>query len=289
MNSISGHACYHKSTAAMPPPQRVGPPRVGKQNKLIHRFYEAFFLLCIFIQTQATHVTIIQPPHDAQTYRRRFLRNLAYVCDYTKGGSTTTAIGLAAQNDGYTFWLASNTKPKAKVMQFVGDVLELLKGLWNSKDQGDEDVERMLTERCVKFAAGRIKKEVALLLNGIEDYKECLERSKGAVGMYNMFVFLIENSWILICHRYAIPRLAGRVQVIAQPHGNVFPRIQPETPPSSSRTRSAIANSHCTISAGRRYPCQAQHHPPLHRTSGTSHPRCQRAHSRLPFYPTSFG
>ena len=44
----------------------------------------------------------------AQATRRRFLRNLSYICDFDKGGDTCTAFGLEDLETCYGFWVALN-------------------------------------------------------------------------------------------------------------------------------------------------------------------------------------
>src|SRR5688500_17846751 len=78
----------------------TGTPRFDNYQTLIHRFYEPLILLAALGQTRGHHIS---KPHATkeQALHRRFLRNLAYVCDYEKGGKTTTAIGLEEKSDMY--------------------------------------------------------------------------------------------------------------------------------------------------------------------------------------------
>src|SRR5215470_16849587 len=82
--------------------QSANTPRFDGYERLKHRFYEAVLLLLVLGQTRGSR-TSVHFSGSQQSVRRRFLNNLCYVCDYVKGGDTTTAIGLEHCPEKYTF------------------------------------------------------------------------------------------------------------------------------------------------------------------------------------------
>ena len=58
-----------------------------------------------------------------------FIRSLAYLCDYGKGGATITAVVLKKTPAGIMFWVVVNKLNKQKVDLFLRKTLENLAGL----------------------------------------------------------------------------------------------------------------------------------------------------------------
>jgi hypothetical protein len=90
--------------------------------------------------------------------RRRFLRNLAYVCDFEKGGDSCTAIGLENCHTGYCFWVASNKKSH-EIITFLKKALGVLSGASSLPTSDLAATESDLTQLCTDFAARRIALE----------------------------------------------------------------------------------------------------------------------------------
>ncbi|GLA56169.1 hypothetical protein AnigIFM63604_005039 [Aspergillus niger] len=149
---------------------RVGRPRLGAYNRLLSRFYEPLFLLRVLGQTRGQH-TPGPPDHSLeQARRRRFLRNLAYVCDFTKGGSSCTAIGLEDSETCYNFWIASNASGD-KIVEFAKNALGHLKqttSITGDLDEGQTNAN--FISFCLNFAISRVKKERQCLFQAI---KQC--------------------------------------------------------------------------------------------------------------------
>lgn len=160
---------YAPKTAAdrRPPPTKAakkkGPnaPRLGKYQRLINRFYEPLRLLHVLGQTRGKHTAVPRSADSTQQSRRRLLENLAYLCDYGKGGPTTAAIGLEGLDTGYTFWVASNSEAELnKMAPFLDSIIANLRKLNNN---ASDFTEAEFINGCVDFAKPRIKKEQSLL------------------------------------------------------------------------------------------------------------------------------
>ncbi|TDZ53693.1 UPF0676 protein [Colletotrichum trifolii] len=120
-----------------------------------------------------TFLTNAGGPHIASHFnyysendrRRRFLTNLAFICDYTKGGGSTTAVAVEERDDCYVFWVASNEGASNETRQFLEGVLNGLRDVANKSEQQALPTNEALMAKCVAFASKRLKKETKLLCN----------------------------------------------------------------------------------------------------------------------------
>lgn len=160
---------------------RVGRPRLDPYQRLLGRFYEALFLLKAIGQTRGDH-TSVGPVHDREKeHRRRFLRNLSYICDFDKGGQSTTAIGLEETNACYNFWVAANAEG-AKIVNFLKQALCFLRDARSDQSHTrTTDTERFVRD-CAGFAARRIKKEASCLLRAIGQCNVILDQKNTEAG-----------------------------------------------------------------------------------------------------------
>lgn len=142
--------------------------------RLLARFYEALVLLSLLRPVVGSHVVSQLNTFSLQDTRRRFLKNLAFLCDYNKGGDTTTAFAVESREDCYVFWVASNEGAKNKVTRFLGDILERVRNATGLPDQRDA-IEKALVV-TTQFANARIKKEARMLRNMAVQCRSFLEK-----------------------------------------------------------------------------------------------------------------
>ncbi|EQK99734.1 hypothetical protein OCS_04550 [Ophiocordyceps sinensis CO18] len=124
-------------------------PRLDGYARALARLYEPMILLDILGKDCAPQVTTRYTPGSLVGARRCFLRNLAVMCDYTKGGATTTAIALEEGPAYFTFWLATNHDSSAAAAAgFLKDVLARLMAVCDAAGdvggKGDAEAEREL-------------------------------------------------------------------------------------------------------------------------------------------------
>jgi hypothetical protein len=149
-------------------PTPVGPPRLDPYKRLLCRFYEPLILLEALGKTRGNH---IMAPRDAdvlQSARRRFLRNLSFICDYEKGGRTCTAIGLEECKDCYNFWFASNAANTGRITDFLESALEALSKVPSLSSDQRQTLEAEFTRKCIDFASKRVKDEASFMRRAIE-------------------------------------------------------------------------------------------------------------------------
>lgn len=162
-------------------PERVGRPRLNPYERLIGRFYEALFLLKAIGQTRGDHTSVGLVYDPEKEHRRKFLRNLSYICDFDKGGHSTTAIGLEETKTCYNFWVATNSRG-VKIVNFLKKSLCFLRDVHSDQSHNTTtDTERFVRD-CAVFAAGRIKKEASCLSRAIGQCDIILDRENTEAG-----------------------------------------------------------------------------------------------------------
>ncbi|KKZ60941.1 hypothetical protein EMCG_04414 [[Emmonsia] crescens] len=163
----------------------------NKHERLLRRFYEPLVLLHTLGPTRGTHTNPLSlSPTDNSTVRgcrRNFLNELAYVCDYDKGGDTVTAIGLESTPQGSTFWVASNTSPAAKIIPFLKVLLQTLERIANAPAPSERDAEDV-AKLCVAFGGRRIKKYRSLFARELEGCRKYIEANKETLGCLELWL-----------------------------------------------------------------------------------------------------
>ncbi|KAI1872120.1 uncharacterized protein JN550_004323 [Neoarthrinium moseri] len=188
------------SMAAGAPQGTVGRPRLGQYPKLIARFFEPLILLHVLGATRGDHTPIPHNPKSPEFSRRRLLDNLAYLCDFDKGGPTTTALGLEERHDCFKFWIASN-RPTTKTLKFMSNAIESLKALFNATPIKREEAIEEFTEACIAFAKTRIIKEAKLLYRAIAVCSDHLskETDSASLGLVTWLQMFVERDNITLC------------------------------------------------------------------------------------------
>ncbi|KAF4980989.1 hypothetical protein FZEAL_3104 [Fusarium zealandicum] len=149
----------------------VGPPRLNPYNKILSRLFEFLALFCILKKVDGPHSITLDPPNLQA--RRRFLRNLCFICDYQKGGDTTTAIAVQARP--VKFWVAMNSTPNYQALAFLAGILDELKGVPEAPEAEHDSIADVVKQKCASFAAPRLKKECKILSNAARDCEKYLE------------------------------------------------------------------------------------------------------------------
>lgn len=140
-------------------------PRFDPYERLIFRFYEAICLLSLLGNIRGPHVATVFDPSSLIAVRRRFLKNLAFLCDEVKGGDSTASIAIQDCPDCYVFWVSSNKGPSDGTLVFLRSVLEDVKAFVMSTQGDRRTVELDLTRKCVRFSLKRMRSQVHSLVN----------------------------------------------------------------------------------------------------------------------------
>lgn len=159
------------------------PHRGGKYARLIHRFYEALILLNILGKTRGLRDVHPGEAFTLEERRRRLLRNLSYLCDYNKGGDTTTAIALEEQRDRFSFWVASNSSDaNDTTIEFLEQILEESKIIIHLPVDQRVHSESGFTRTCIRFAQPRVHKEAKWLTREIRNCERHLDLNDNLEG-----------------------------------------------------------------------------------------------------------
>ncbi|KAJ6197783.1 hypothetical protein J3E72DRAFT_395345 [Bipolaris maydis] len=120
--------------------------------------------------------------------RRMLLSDLAYICDYDKGGETVTAIGLQATPQRRIFWIASYVGSKTKIIDFFRSILTQIVHV--SAASRATQLATELALQCIAFATPRIRKCRGLLKPLLRKCTTYLAETKQAVafGMIRHYI-----------------------------------------------------------------------------------------------------
>lgn len=142
-------------------------------------------MLASFIRkVHGSHITVQHDLSITTGARRRFLQNLAFLCDYGKGGPSTTAICVEDRQDCYVAWVASNKGAPPKVVAFLASILEILRTASASNDEERHDLEVHLLQAAATFARDRVFKEWKLLVRSASQTRTALKQA-GDQGVYD--------------------------------------------------------------------------------------------------------
>jgi hypothetical protein len=149
-------------------------PRFDPYERLLYRFFEAVYLLSLLGNIRGPHLTTVFNPLSLISIRRRFLKNLAFLCDGLKGGDSTTSIAVQDRPECYVFWVSSNQGPSDTTLDFLRSVLEDVKAVVRSSRDEREGAENDLIGRCVEFSAKRMRNQAHSLVNHARRCREHL-------------------------------------------------------------------------------------------------------------------
>jgi hypothetical protein len=158
----------------------------SRDEKQLHRFYEPLVLLHTLGSTRG-YRTLEDSARtmyslSIRDMRRKFLKALAYACDYEKGGETVASIGLQHKPEANIFWVASNKDPTIKILPFLRTVLAKLANGSTDENALEEDIRRS----CIELATPRIKKYRKLMSQTIK--KAHSELAKLNDSTYNLSI-----------------------------------------------------------------------------------------------------
>ncbi|GAW15711.1 hypothetical protein ANO14919_051300 [Xylariales sp. No.14919] len=205
-------------------------PSTGSQHdkkyfQLWRRFYEPLVILRILGNTRGEH----SPRPLQQTSVHRFLDNLAYLCDYLKGGLTTSAVGLEDAPERFNFWIASNDPQKGeKSAIFLASILRDIRIITDSPAGAKPSLQEKLIHRSIDFAKQRVKKEAKLLMN---DISKCMRFSTDPedIELSGWLEMFRDKEHIELCYTAYQERdssMMRRLSSHPQLHGNVSVAIK---------------------------------------------------------------
>ncbi|CAK7218444.1 hypothetical protein SBRCBS47491_003511 [Sporothrix bragantina] len=106
---------------------------------------------------------------------RQFRDDLAFLCEYCKGGDACTAIGIEDRSDHFVYHVAANIDPANKILPFLESLLKKLQGMVAFPDAERYEGKEELTVWCIQYARPKLKKLRGILLGYI---RRCQDRLK---------------------------------------------------------------------------------------------------------------
>lgn len=162
-------------------------PRLDKEDRLLKRFYEPLVLLHVLDPNGAQRISrhavdMADAPHvELWELRRAFLDQLAYVCDYTKGGDTVTAIALEAQPSGVIYWITANSGVSPGTIRFLEQLLNTLQ-LSCQAGSDRNHIETQIAQMCIEFGRRRDRSYQKLIEPLLKRCIRHLSRSQKSSG-----------------------------------------------------------------------------------------------------------
>lgn len=140
-------------------------PRRDQYQRLIFRLYGALFFLQILGHIRAPGTVINLDFFTDLGIRRRFLSNLTFLCDYAKGGSSTTAIAVENSYSGNLFWISSNQGTSEIVVAFLKPFMLSPKEFHIQPKHPNAEAKHELLQTSIRFSDYRIRKQTQALAN----------------------------------------------------------------------------------------------------------------------------
>jgi hypothetical protein len=169
------------------------PQRYPGERNLRRRFYEPLVLLQVLDKNGGQRIPCCPSGMQLCELRRSLLNQLAYVCDYIKGGDTVTAIALQQRPSGVVFWATSNSGFSEKDVQFLERILYILQSLSQSDDSSNAIEERIIDE-CIKFNVKRIKAYQTLMQKPLEISLAALRSTEAPAGRRPTHVSILTST-----------------------------------------------------------------------------------------------
>lgn len=166
----------------MPPKKKNNAPRLDRYSRLWYRFSEPLILLLSLGKTRGEHFSGPKASSPKQAARRRLQDNIAYLCDYTKGGDSTSSAVFEDSENCYNLWISSN-QTSTKIVDFVEDVLKDVRAILILKLGHREEAETRFVDKCIGFACQRVNKEAKILSNIFKKCIKHLEEQSQPAGM----------------------------------------------------------------------------------------------------------
>ncbi|KAH7010667.1 uncharacterized protein B0I36DRAFT_210257, partial [Microdochium trichocladiopsis] len=181
-------------------------PRSHRYRRLLKRLYEASFLLQRLGPPARPHTIIHHDPLNGLATQQRFLKTLAFMIDFKKGGDTTAAIAVEETVQDLNFVVAVNDQSQKETARMVLEnyLDQLVKIFALPPEQYHEHGDTILLRRVAPFSKIRLKKELKLLQSTADKCINSLHDSQSSSGLINFLRLLgadTAKNLVLSCQR----------------------------------------------------------------------------------------
>lgn len=146
-------------------------PRLDNNKRLLFRLWEA---LCLAYFVRPVRGPPLVTHYDSTSHiatRRRFVRNLAFICDYKKGGVSSTSVSVEEDDDCFRFWVSANQGVESATLKF-------LKSILNTVTAHQVDLEGLARD-CTSFCRQRVYNNTRRLANASTKCRIHLDAESG--------------------------------------------------------------------------------------------------------------
>ncbi|CAH0022641.1 unnamed protein product [Clonostachys rhizophaga] len=141
----------------------------------LDRFYETMKLSAALGQRSLAKRS--RPSSDASSEvntQRRFLNNLAFLCDHRRESSFKMSIAIESADGLSRFWIAADTEPRDNALRCLNFILSLLKRVLGLPERLLHHGEDLLQGVCADIAKSRLSLEVEDLSMAVKDCQPVL-------------------------------------------------------------------------------------------------------------------
>jgi hypothetical protein len=132
---------------------------LDKYDALLRRFHELLAVLHEYDPVRGDHTTEIR-----EGGLPCYVDDLAFLCEYKKGGDACTAIGVEDTEECFIYWVAANADPRDKIAPFLHRILNNLRDIWQLPHAQRQERQDELLSMCVQYAKLKIKELRRLLV-----------------------------------------------------------------------------------------------------------------------------
>ncbi len=132
-------------------------------KKLWNWFYKSLILLLTYEKSQRMHVKFDETSFKEylddsnKTLSKRFLNELAYICNYSLDEDTVTTIAI--QNESHLiYWMIINTSKESKIKSFLFNILQLLDQMYNTSEKWVSTLEYQISDCTMIFSAQKLQR-----------------------------------------------------------------------------------------------------------------------------------
>lgn len=165
--------------------RKIGKPRCNPREAFLHTFYERLLLLEM-LQWRLGRLEpdpATDPGTSVDTHPwGSFLEQLAWLCDYTNGGDSTSGIAVEATSVGPKYWIAANFDPDKKSESHLEFVLEKLASLQSLHLNQHQAILEEIVQESLLFSAEKLENYRRMVLTKIRIAKDLDPGSFGSAG-----------------------------------------------------------------------------------------------------------
>lgn len=139
-------------------PTQVGPPRLNKTQRLLHRFYEPLYIMW--------NLGACAKPTQRDQQWRDVLDALSWFGDYKHGGQTVVAVAAQQCSNGATFWICGRHERSAQHISAV--LAEVMSAVGSTTEEAFTVCRDRITSASIVLSSNKVRSYHQSLLYFLE-------------------------------------------------------------------------------------------------------------------------